>query len=298
LGRPLAGAVGMRFGLVPPIVHRNPRFTPPRWEFDAGIDDLAFVARAADELGYDFMCFPGHVAIPEEVADVRGLVYWDPVATMSYIAARTQRLKLCSYVVVLGYYHPLQIAKSYGTVDRLSGGRLILGVGVGSLQQEFELLGAPFEDRGRRGDDALRALRASLSQRMPVYHGAYYDYEGFVVEPHAVQERVPIWIGGRTKRSLRRALELADGWSPFKLSIEELKPILDERRDEIAAHEGFDLVFPPDPPLDPIGDPSGVDEVLAAYRSLGATALALRFLHRSREHYVEQLEAFVRAVKG
>jgi alkanesulfonate monooxygenase SsuD/methylene tetrahydromethanopterin reductase-like flavin-dependent oxidoreductase (luciferase family) len=199
---------------------------------------------------------------------------------------------------VLGYYHPLQIAKSYGTVDRLSGGRLILGVGVGSLQQEFELLGAPFEDRGRRGDDALRALRASLSQRMPVYHGAYYDYEGFVVEPHAVQERVPIWIGGRTKRSLRRALELADGWSPFKLSIEELKPILDERRDEIAAHEGFDLVFPPDPPLDPIGDPSGVDEVLAAYRSLGATALALRFLHRSREHYVEQLEAFVRAVKG
>lgn len=284
----------MRFGLVPPVVHRNPRFTPPRWEFEADIDDLAFVARAADELGYDFMCFPGHVAIPEEVGDVRGLIYWDPVATMSYIAARTRRIKLCSYVVVLGYYHPLQIAKSYGTVDRLSGGRLILGVGVGSLQQEFELLGAPFEGRGRRGDDALRALRASLSKRMPVYHGEFYDYEGFVVEPHAMQERVPIWIGGRTRRSLRRALELADGWSPFRLSLEELRPMLDQRRSEIDARAGFDLVFPLDPPLDPIGDQNRVAKVLAAYRSLGATGLAMRFVHRSRQHYVEQLEAFTK----
>lgn len=284
----------MRFGLVPPIVHRNPRFTPPRWEFEAEIDDLAFVARAADELGYDFMCFPGHVAIPEEVGDVRGLVYWDPVATMSYIAARTRHIKLCAYIVVLGYYHPLQIAKSYGTVDRLSNGRLILGVGVGSLQQEFELLGAPFADRGARGDDSLRALRASLSQRKPVYHGEFFDYEGFVVEPHAVQERVPIWIGGRTRRSLRRALELADGWSPFRLSIEELGPMLEVRRDEIAARDGFDLVFPPDPPLDPAGDPAGATAVVEQYRALGATGLALRFVHRSREHYLEQLEAFAK----
>jgi probable F420-dependent oxidoreductase len=284
----------MRFGLVPPIVHRNPRFTPPPWEFEAGIDDLALLAGKADELGYDFMCFPGHVAIPEEVGDVRGLVYWDPVATMSYIAAHTRRIKLCAYIIVLGYYHPLQIAKSYGTVDRLSNGRLILGVGVGSLQQEFELLGAPFADRGPRADDALRALRASLSQRMPEYHGEFFDYKGFVVEPHAVQERVPIWIGGRTKRSLRRALELADGWSPFRLSIEELTPMLEPRRDEIEARPGFDLVFPPDPPLDPIGDPGRATDVVDAYRSLGATGLALRFLHRSREHYLEQLEAFVR----
>lgn len=288
----------MRYGLVPPVVHRNPRFTPPRWEFEADIDDLAFVARAADELGYDFMCFPGHVAIPEEVGEVRGLVYWDPVATMSYIAARTRRIKLCAYIVVLGYYHPLQIAKSYGTVDRLSRGRLILGVGVGSLEQEFRLLGASFEDRGPRGDDALRALRASLSKRMPVYHGEYYDYEGFVVDPHAVQEHVPIWIGGRTRRSLRRALELADGWSPFKLTIGELAPMLEARRAELEAQPGFDLVFPPDPPMDPIANPDGTMTVLDSYRSLGATGLALRFVHRSREHYVEQLEAFAKLTKS
>jgi probable F420-dependent oxidoreductase len=282
----------MRFGLVPPIVHRNPRFTPPAWEFDATIDDLAGIAKRADSLGYDFMCFPGHVAIPEEVADVRGHVYWDPVATMSYIAAHTDRIKLCAYVVVLGYYHPLEICKSYGSVDRLSKGRLILGTGVGSLELEFKLLDKPFADRGLRADDALRALRASIGRRSPVYHGDYYDYEGFVVEPHALSEHVPIWVGGRTRRSLRRALELADGWSPFKLSLDELGPLLAEFRADIEARPGFDLVFPPDPPLDPRDDPEKTEAVVASYRAEGATGLALRFTHTSRRHYEEQLEAF------
>src|SRR5204863_9687211 len=105
-----------------------------------------------------------------------------------------------------------------------SGGRLILGTGVGSLEEEFAMLGKPFADRGARGDDALRALRASLGKRTPAYHGTYYDYEGFVVEPHALSERVPIWVGGRSRRSLRRALELADGWSPFRLQLDEIRP--------------------------------------------------------------------------
>jgi probable F420-dependent oxidoreductase len=283
----------MRFGLVPPIVHRNPRFSPPAWEAEAGPEDLALIAERADALGYDFLCFPGHVAIPETAGAVRGLVYWDPVATMSFVAARTTRIRLCAYVVVLGYHHPLAIAKTYGTVDRLSGGRLILGVGVGTLKEEFELLGVPFEDRGRRADDALRALRASLGRRTPVYHGEFYDFEGFVVEPHAVQERVPIWVGGRTRRSLRRALELADGWAPFRLAPEELRPMLEERRAAIEARgDGFDLVFPPDPPLDPLARPDETRARVAAYRALGATGLALRFVHRSRDHYLEQLDAF------
>src|SRR5213593_4751925 len=167
----------MRFGLVPPVVNRNPRFEPAEWETSAGIEELAEVARAADRLGYAFLSFPGHVAIPADVAEVRGGVYWDQLSTMGYLAACTERIGLASYCVVLGYYHPLQIAKSYGTLDHISGGRLILGVGVGSLREEFELLGRPFEDRGARADDAIRALRASLSRRTPSYRGAFYGYE-------------------------------------------------------------------------------------------------------------------------
>ena len=285
----------MRFGIVPPVVHRNPRFDPPEWEFSAGIDDLAAIARRADELGYDFVCFPGHIAIPESAAAVRGQVYWDPVAAMSYVAAHTSRIKLCAYVVVLGYYHPLEICKSYGCVDRLSGGRLILGTGVGSLEEEFAMLGRPFTDRGPRADDALRALRASLGKRTPAYHGTFYDYEGFVVEPHALSDRVPIWVGGRSRRSLRRALELADGWSPFRLQLAEIRPMLDERRAEIE-ERGIDLIFPPDPPLDPLGDPDDARDRVAAARAAGATGLALRFRHVSREHYERQLEAFQKLV--
>ena len=284
----------MRFGLVPPIVHRNPRFDHPDWEANSTIDDLASIATKADELGYDFMCFPGHVAIPESASDIRGSVYWDPVATMSYIAAHTTRLKLCAYVVVLGYHHPLEICKSYGSVDQISKGRLILGTGVGSLEKEFELLGVPFADRGPRADDALRALRASLGRRTPAYHGDYYDYEGFIVEPHATTTDVPLWVGGRSRRSLRRALELADGWSPFKLGLEELAPMLDGLREQIEARAGFDLIFPPDPPLDPRDEPDEADRVVKAFRSAGATGLAMRFTHATREHYEQQLEAFAK----
>ena len=276
-------------GIVPPIVNRNPRFSPPEWELHAEIDDLADAIQAAERLGYEFACFPQHVAIPAEGEERRGKIYWDPAATMGYIAARTSSIKLATYVIVLGYYHPLQIAKTFGTLDRISGGRLILGVGVGSLEPEFRLLDRPFEDRGARADDALRALRASMSTRVPKYKGEFYEFDGFVVDPHAVQEHVPIWIGGRTPRSLRRALELADGWSPFGLTLDQLKPIIEAKRDEIGS--SFDVVLAPEPPLDPSGKPDETAEVIQNYAAAGATKLNLRFHHDSAAHYVEQLEA-------
>ena len=95
----------------------------------------------------------------------------------------TSRIRFVTNVLVLGYHHPLEIAKRYGTLDQVTGGRLILGLGVGSLKEEFALLGAPFEDRGARGDDALRALRASLSTLRPEYDGPYYSYADVVVDP-------------------------------------------------------------------------------------------------------------------
>jgi len=281
----------LRLGIVPPIVNRNPRFSPPTWELDAEIEDLATVVVAAERFGYEFSCFPQHVALPVEGEERRGAIYWDPAATMGYIAARTSTIKLATYVIVLGYYHPLQIAKTYGTLDRISGGRLILGVGVGSLEPEFKLLERPFDDRGARGDDAMRALRAALGKRLPSYHGEYYDFDGFVVDPHAVQERVPIWVGGRTARSLRRALELGDGWAPFGLTLDKLTPIIDSKRDEIGAN--FDLVLAPEPPLDPVGHPDEAAEVARHYAAAGATKLNLRFHHNSMAHYIEQLEAMV-----
>ena len=213
---------------------------------------------------------------------------------MGFIAARTSTIKLATYVIVLGYYHPLQIAKTFGTLDRISGGRLILGVGVGSLEPEFKLLERPFADRGARGDDAMRALRAALGKRVPSYHGEYYDFEGFLVDPCAVQPHVPLWVGGRTYRSLRRAVELGDGWAPFGLRTAELEAMLQRARDTIAWADRpnpVDVILQNEHPLDPIAEPERVAEQLARFVEIGATGVNARFVHHSPAHYREQLAA-------
>src|SRR5207253_10069796 len=153
----------IRYGIVTPVLTRLPG-AHARWERDAGFEDVVAVARAADRLGYHHLTCSEHVAVPRDVASVRGATYWDPLATFGYLAACTSRIALATYVIVLGYHHPLEIAKRYGTLDRVSGGRLVLGVGVGTLREEFDLLGAEFDDRAARADESLRALRASWSQ--------------------------------------------------------------------------------------------------------------------------------------
>src|SRR6185295_4790094 len=108
----------------------------PDWERDATTADLCAIAAAADSLGFEYLTCSEHVGIPTADVPLRGPRFYDPLATLSFLAARTERIKLLSHVVVLPYHHPLAIAKSYGTLDRLSSGRLILGVGLGTLRPE------------------------------------------------------------------------------------------------------------------------------------------------------------------
>ena len=172
-------------------------------------------------------------------------------------------------------------------MDLVSNGRLILGVGVGNLKEEFDLIGAPYDDRGRRGDDAMRALRASLSKPEPAYHGEFYDFEGMVVDPCAVQEHVPIWTGGRTLRSLRRAVSLADGWTPFAVTPEQARQWLEQ----VELPADFDVVLGPVAQLDPVDEPACAQEILAATEAAGATIVSVGRAHDSLEQYLEYLEA-------
>jgi probable F420-dependent oxidoreductase len=279
----------VRLAIHTPIVVRMPR---PRagWEDAAGIEEIAEIARAGDRLGYHHLTCSEHVGIPVPVTAVRGGTYWDPLATFGYLAACTQRIRFATDVLVLGYHHPLEIAKRYGTLDRVSGGRLILGLGVGSLREEFELLGAHFADRGARGDDALRALRAALSQREPRYRGSHYAFEGFVIDPCAVQPRVPIWIGGRSLRSLRRAVTLGDGWAPFALKTADVAAMLGR----IERPAGFEVVLAPDRPMDPSGEPDAALDALAGLARAGVTIGYAAVVQHSLAHYLEQLEALQR----
>jgi probable F420-dependent oxidoreductase len=280
----------LRLGVYTPIVIQTPG-GHARWEETATVADLRRVAEAADRLGYHHLTCSEHVTVPAAAGAERGRVYFDALSTLSWIAACTTRIRLATNVLVLGYHHPVELLKRYGTLDVLSEGRVILGVGVGTLREEFDLLDAPFGDRGQRADEALRAIRAGWGRPTVEYSGEYYRYGGSVelaVEPHAPRTDVPIWIGGRSRASLRRAVELADGWTPFALRNAKVAELLSE----FDLPSGFDVVLPT-PPLDPAG-PGGTDaarQVLDDLAAAGATAVHAAFVHHSLDHYLGQLEA-------
>lgn len=286
----------MRFGLTTPIVTLVPR-SHAEWETLAGPAELRAIVQAADRLGYHHVSCSEHVGIPTQIATVRGGRYYDPAATLGFFAGITERVRLLTHVVVLPYHHPLAVAKRYATLDRLSGGRVILGVGVGSLREEFDLLGVDFDGRGPQYEDALKALRAGLSERVPSYAGSHYRFADFMLDPPAVQARVPIWLGGRTQRSLRRALRHGDGWDPFHLTIDQLRALLDRARDWPEWQQRarpFDIALSPDMPiaLDSSEEREHTHAMIRDYEALGTTVLNLRFRHRSLSHYLELLESF------
>jgi probable F420-dependent oxidoreductase len=283
----------VKLGIITPVLTRLPRGHSP-WERDAGISEVERIAAEADRLGYDFLTCSEHVAVPVEVAKVRGGTYWDPLATFGFLAASTTTIRLATFVLVLGYHHPLEIVKRYGTLDVVSGGRLVLGVGVGTLEEEFELLGASMEGRGERGDEAIRALGASFGVEVPAFDGPTYRYRDLLVEPAGMQTPPPIWIGGSTARSLRRAVELGDGWAPFALSPDDVTRMLSEAgaTDAWAARDtAVDVILRPERPLDPLGDPDATRVAVDGLRSAGATMISVTFWNDSVEHYCEQLAA-------
>ncbi|NKR56670.1 TIGR03619 family F420-dependent LLM class oxidoreductase [Rhodococcus hoagii] len=279
----------MKVGISSPIVALAGN--RPEWEAAAGTAELVRVAQAADRLGFEFMTCGDHVAVPPGLP--RGERFFDPLATFSFLAGQTHRLRFLPYVLVLPFYHPLEIAKRYGTLDHLSGGRLILAFGVGNLKEEFDMLGVPFEDRGPRADDALRALRAALSGRVVSYEGPYHSFRDMVVDPHAAQARVPMWIGGHSERALRRAVTLADGWAPAPQAFRGPSPeLMREMLDRHELPDDFDVVFSPNQRLDPVDAPGQVADVIATAEKAGATQINLTVRHDSLGHYLEQLAAF------
>jgi probable F420-dependent oxidoreductase len=267
----------MKIGISTPVLFQVPS-RASAWERTARVEDLVALARTADEVGIDYLICAEHVAVPEEAAAVRGGTYWDPLATLAFLGAHTQRIQLVTAVLVLGYHRPEAIAKRYGTLDLLTGGRVVLGVGVGSLKEEFDMLGVAWEDRGARADADLRRLREVWGQT---------SVDGMRFEPTSPRSTVPVWVGGRTPRSLRRAVELGSGWMPFGLGGDEMAAML--ARFDLP--EDFEVVLSPSGSLDPLGDPERARSRLRAVRAIGATRATCTVDAESAAHYCEQLAA-------
>ncbi|MGH7897337.1 MAG: TIGR03619 family F420-dependent LLM class oxidoreductase, partial [Candidatus Binatia bacterium] len=200
-----------RFGLGLPVIQQVPAKAAD-WERDAGGEAIRTIARVADRLGYRYVTCSDHVLVTASYASAMGETWYEPSATLGFVAGATERIGLLTHVLVLPYRHPLITAKTYATLDRLSAGRVILGVGSGHAKPEFRVLGAAFETRGRATDEAIDAIRAAWREERASYHGELVRFRDVVISPRPARAAgPPIWVGGNGKHALARATRRGDG---------------------------------------------------------------------------------------
>jgi probable F420-dependent oxidoreductase len=281
------------YGMQLPIQAQSKTFVEP-WEPDAGPAELADIARAADQSGFFYIGVCDHVAIPDDISPRMGAIWYDTIATLGWLAAQTTTTRLLSSVFNLTYRHPLVTAKSFATLDRLSGGRTIVGVGVGHLEKEFAALGVEFANRGKASDDALRVLELALREGV---------VDGMEVEPRAVQQpRPPLWVGGSAPVAVRRAARLADGWLPQGTPLTELPPLIELYRSERGDDTGdigaiTEWLYVGEPSWDlgrraVTGSPDQIVTALRAWAAVGVNHLQVRFASRSAGELIDQISAF------
>ncbi len=244
----------VRFGTALPAIHP---IGTPAWTDAKVVDGIEAVARKADALGYEWLACCDHAVIPQESAPFMGTRWFDPIATLGYVAGMTKRVKLLSSVIILPYRTPFDIAKSMGTLDSLSGGRLIFGVGVGHLEREFETLRANYAERGAVTDEYIQIVKALWSEDSATFHGKYWSFEGMMTAPRPVQRpHPPVWVGGNSKMAVRRAVRFAEGWHPFQVSVSDIRH-LTAYAGELAGQIGRTAPLDVSVPLGPV-EPAAV----------------------------------------
>jgi probable F420-dependent oxidoreductase len=213
---------------------------PNNW----GVDDpqqVLAMGPLAEELGYDSIWVMDHLFnvgyIRERLDDKP---YYHPLAMLSFLAATTRRVRLGTSVLVLPYHNPIDLAKYTATLDRMSGGRLTLGVGVGALVEEFEALSVPFRRRGALTNECIAIMKELWTNPDPSYHSDRWHFSGVKFAPRPAQRpHIPLWIGGASPAAIRRAATLGDGWHPSGLTPEEFDKGREEVR-QLAAAAGRD----------------------------------------------------------
>ncbi|MFN2462320.1 MAG: LLM class F420-dependent oxidoreductase [Candidatus Dormibacteria bacterium] len=196
------------------------------------------IARHAEGVGFDSLWTIEHVVIPGgytskypyspsgRMAGDEDAVIPDPLIWLTWVGAATRRIRLCTGMLILPQRNPVVTAKEVATLDHLTGGRVELGVGVGWLREEFEVLGVPFEGRGARTDEYVAVMRALWTQDRPTFHGRHFSFEDARVNPRPVNGTIPIIVGGHSEAAARRAGRLGDGFFPAPPTIDELEHLL------------------------------------------------------------------------
>jgi probable F420-dependent oxidoreductase len=178
----------------------------------------------AEQLGYDSVWVSDHVVVPHANVVNFGQAVFDPLVTLAVAAGATSRVGLGTTVLIVPYRNPVVTAKMVATLDALSGGRVVLGVGAGWVAAESAMLGVPFAERGAMTDEYLSAMRELWTAAEPSFAGKYTRFDGLVFSPRPVQQpHPPIWVGGHSRAALRRTAQLGDAWHPINRAPEELR---------------------------------------------------------------------------
>ena len=309
-------------------------------------ENLRILAIRAEELGFDHLWISDHVIYAENITSYYPynpssphvdpeVTYLEPLSVLCYLAGCTQRIKLGPHVLILPYRNPVLAAKMIATLDYLSAGRVILGVGVGWMEEEFVALGQDtFSQRGKVSDEYIRIFKELWTKDDPEYQGDYYQFSGFKFYPKPVQKPYPpIWVGGHSPGALRRAARLGDGWlpagtrPPSDLEPEEMGGLITELRGmtEKAGRprEAVEVMFSGNLFFDPPqGHPGGIltgttDKIvadIAQYQQVGVQHFLFSFAWREEdgrpyssqahsagegklERMLESMERFAKEVK-
>ncbi len=297
------------FGVQLPVQSQSTLYVQP-WEASAGPDELAAVARSCEAAGFFYIGVCDHTFIPERLSAAMSTTWYDTVATLGWLAGVTSHIRLLSHIYVIALRHPLRSAKEFATLDKLSGGRVICGVGAGHVAEEFEQMGPEFDHRGAATDEAIAGLAEGLVHEYPVLDGPRWPVSGMGLGPRPVQSpRPPIWVGGSSPAALRRAARFADGWLPQSLGPDlELLAALRRLRVEHRDGEPLDIGGISDSLY--VGTPAGLDlprgtvagpperlaEYLRTFADAGVGQVQVRFPSRSAEELCDQIAAFGRDV--
>jgi probable F420-dependent oxidoreductase len=189
----------------------------------AAPDAAAQIATLAEGLGYDSLWAGEHVVVPSPRVEPSPMEpdepILDPLIALSHVAAHTERIRLGTGVIILPQRNPLVLAKQVASLDVISGGRLILGIGVAYLEPEMRAIGVPMEGRGARADEYLAAMRALWEEEAPSFHGEHTRFEAVDAHPRPLQRPLPVVVGGHTRAAHRRAARSADGWYGFMVGL-------------------------------------------------------------------------------
>ncbi|MGA4538397.1 TIGR03619 family F420-dependent LLM class oxidoreductase [Uniformispora flossi] len=295
------------YGMQLPVQTKSKSTAEP-WERDAGVDAIVTVAQHAENTGFFYVGVCDHIGVPAgPEADHMGTTWYDCVATLGMLAGLTSTVRLVSNVFIPAYRHPLATAKSFMTLDNLSNGRIVLGVGAGHLRGEFDALGVPFEKRGALTDEALDGIRAAFDAEFPKLTGERFRDGGMGLGPRPVQPSIPIWIGGKARPALRRVALRGDGWIPQATPREQMTEdiaYIRTLREENGLAEALDIGFITEPvhvgtPTWDLGDgpvvsgkPEEIAERMREMGEIGVNHLQVRFRNRSLTELQDQMSAW------